>query len=449
MKRSTLVSLVAASLAVVVSVGLAVCDVFAGGGFFQQPAVGGVAISADGVVEAPTVVDQQELEAARARADLDAPAALQEFTDLRAVSLKQIEAAIAQHRERLEQLPPEIEYLAGLQRVRYIFVYPERNDIVIAGPAEGWKIDRLGNVVGRTTGRPVVKLDDLIIALRTGESSRVDPITCSIDPTEEGVRRLEQYFARKRTIGNPQQTMQEVEQALGPQEIRITGIAPTSHFARVMVAADFRMKRIAMALEEAPIAGLPSFMQMASAGRRSRNMMPRWWLAPNYKPIARTAEGLAWELRGPGVKCLTEDNFISQSGDAERAGTSNPTAEKWAALMTEKYTELADHDSSFGELRNAMDLAVVGALIAKEGLLQSAGLEIPRLMHEEAITEFPVPRQTSSKASFVKKGRDYLISASGGVEMLPWHVADSTERVESISAVRSELATDAQQWWWE
>jgi hypothetical protein len=117
--------------------------------------------------------------------------------------------------------------------------------------------------------------------------------------------------------------------------------------------------------------------------------------------------------------------------------------------MTEKYTELADHDSSFGELRNAMDLAVVGALIAKEGLLQVANLEIPRLMEQEMIAEYSVPRRTSTKASFVKKGRNYLISASGGFEMLPWHVASNTETVNEIDAVRRDLAADVEQWCWE
>ena len=36
--------------------------------------------------------------------------------------------------------------------------------------------------------------------------------------------------------------------------------------------------------------------------------------------------------------------------------------------MTDKFSELADHDSSFGQLRNIMDLAVIGALIEKEQL---------------------------------------------------------------------------------
>src|SRR5690606_15728844 len=98
--------------------------------------------------------------------------------------------------------PEEVKYLAGLQRAQYVFIYPERNDIVIAGPAEGWKLDHLGNVVGLTTNRPVLLLDDLIVALRSGSTSRTEPITCSIDPTEAGLAKLQAVVGRIREMGN-------------------------------------------------------------------------------------------------------------------------------------------------------------------------------------------------------------------------------------------------------
>jgi len=52
------------------------------GGFFQR-SVGGVAINPDGVLEAPSVDDQQQLERARQQARADVPAALGKFTELR------------------------------------------------------------------------------------------------------------------------------------------------------------------------------------------------------------------------------------------------------------------------------------------------------------------------------------------------------------------------------
>jgi hypothetical protein len=257
------------------------CPVGEAGGLFQNRAVGGVAVDANGVLEAPTVQDDQELAQLREQTKLDVPAPLQEFTERRAVSLKQIEAALRKSQAEMKPVPEEVKYLAGLQRVQYVFVYPERQDIVLVGPAEGWQLDGLGNVVGATTNRPVLLLDDLMVALRSGKTSAHEPITCSIDPTPEGLSNIQQLAGRLREMGNSEQTLARIEEALGPQIISVTGVPETSHFARTMVAADFRMKRIAMDFEQAPVGGMPSFLSMVKVGSRGmNNMLPRWWLAP-------------------------------------------------------------------------------------------------------------------------------------------------------------------------
>ena len=141
-------------------------------GQFVQRAVGGVSVDVDGVVSAPSEEDQLRLAEVRETALAEVPADLNVFNELRGVSLRQLEATIAKCRDEGAPIPEEVQYLAGLQRVEYVLVYPDQNDIVLAGPAEGWRMDALGNVVGSTTDRPVILLDDLIVALRTRESSR-------------------------------------------------------------------------------------------------------------------------------------------------------------------------------------------------------------------------------------------------------------------------------------
>ncbi len=96
--------------------------------------------------------------------------------------------------------------------------------------------------------------------------------------------------------------------------------------------------------------------------------MPRWWLATNYDPLLTDADGLAWELRGPGVKAMTEEDFLLANGDRVHSGKASPTAQKWANNMTARYDELSKRDTIFGELRNCMDLAIVAALLFKENL---------------------------------------------------------------------------------
>ena len=53
----------------------------------------------------------------------DLPADLRKFTKLRKISLRRLEAAIAERHKAGKPLEAELWYLAGLQRVQYAFCY--------------------------------------------------------------------------------------------------------------------------------------------------------------------------------------------------------------------------------------------------------------------------------------------------------------------------------------
>jgi hypothetical protein len=422
---------------------------FAGGLFGDRGAVGGIFIDAEGVVTAPEIGSREQLMAKWESGLQPIPDDFEKYTDLRMVSLRRLEQEIAKCRAEQKPLADSVRVLAGIQRVEYVLVYPEQGDIVLAGPAEGWKVDELGNAVGATTNRPVLLLQDLMVALRTAEASNGDGISCSIDPTDEGVARWRQLEGTL-SGDSPELAARRIEQALGDQVITVSGVPATSRFARTLVAADFRMKRLAMNFEPAPVDGLPSYLALMRTGRGAQNALPRWWLAADYQPLLRDEAGLAWQIRGQGVKCMTEDDFVAEDGSRKRTGKSSTAAQQWADMFTAKYEDLANHDSSFGQLRNAIDLAVVGALLHKERLVEKTNLELPWLMEKEEIDEYPAPRRVASQASLIKKGRNWVITASGGVQFQPWLVADRTEQSAEIAPVRDKVAAaeDSGNWWW-
>lgn len=429
---------------------ICVSNIPASAQFFRQPSVGGVKIDTDGVVSNPQVGELKQLQAAWQKGLQQVPADLAKWTDLRFVSLKQLEAEIAAARAAGKEIPESVRYMAGLQRVKYVLVYPERQDIVLAGPAEGWKIDSLGCVVGATSNRPVLTLDDLMVALRVAESSNRSGISCSIDPTQEGLQRMQQVAASFRPGITPQIAGRQMEEAVGMQTITVTGIPATSHFARAIVAADFRMKRLAMNFEPAPVDGMPSFLVMLKKGGAGASaMLPRFWLAPKYEPIRRDGDGLAWEIRGQGVRCLTEQDFVNDAGQKQHSGKAHPTAQKWADTFTAKFDELAREDSSFGQLRNVMDLAVVGALLVKERLTEKSGLTAPNLMNNQPLDEYAAPRSVPSQASFVMAGRKPIVSVSGGVQIYPWQVADRTEVSKDLATARPQQPAATKSWYWQ
>ena len=428
----------------------------AGHGFFRNNAVGGISISADGVVGQPVdesrsmLLKEMRQEFKPLPSDLNAP------TELRKISLKRLEAAIEHaRRNNLGRLPDEIQYLAGLQRIQYVFVYPEQNDIVIAGPAEGWKIADDASVVGITTGRPVLQLDDLLVAFRQVHAARTEGISVSIDPTEEGMTRLQTLLDREQQNRGPRNFRAleaAMKDAFGPQQVKLSGVPADSHFARVLVAADYKMKRLAMNLDEAPVKGLPSYVDMIQGKRVSAKTNPRWWLACHYEPLAKSDDGLAWELNGPGVKALTEDEFISDSGEVQGSGKSSSAAQRWADLLTEKYAELASRDPVFGELRNLMDMCVIAALIEKEGLMEKAGCSLPLITNGQsdlAVQEWNAPKSVPPQCSFLKTAGGYIVTASGGVQIESWQVASNVTANSAVSDTRAKAAAgNADVWWW-
>lgn len=418
-----------------------------------QRAVGGIIVDPKGVARLPTPPERQELlNAVRAQA-AQVAAELNSRTELRKVSLRALEAALAELLSgNQERLPDEVLYLAGLQRVQYILVYPEQNDIVLAGPGEGWKFDANGNAVGVTTGLPAVRLDDLLVALRTVEAARTEGISVSIDPTAEGRQRFEAFMKQQRTF-DPS-ILPAAVQALGPQQVTLTGVPADSHFARILFAADFRMKQFAMKLDNAPIAGLPSYIDMLKSKRQlPGSATPRWWMACNYEPVAHSGDRLAWEIRGQGVKALTEDEVVAGDGKVKATGQADPVAKQWADLLTRLYPDLAAKDSTMAQLRNLMDLCVASALIKREDLVGLAGgAGFPLLISPDsrfAAGQLPAPKTVEPQCSFLKIGRNYVITASGGVQIESWEVASKNVVVPQLKSVHTQGAPQAgKTWWW-
>ena len=413
--------------------------------------VGGVAIDATGVVRTATVQENQEQFNLLRNEVVGGAGDLEKAADLRMVSLAGLQEAIVESRKSGGRLPAEIRYLAGLTGIDYVFVDKEKNDIVLAGPAEPWKLSETGSVVGKDSGKAILLLEDLIVSLRMVSQDLHSGISCSIEPTDEGRQRLNSFLQRiqLRPGQNPSIYEAGMKQAFGAQTIRLAGVDPNSRYACTLVAADYQMKRLAMSLVDSPVKGLPSYLQMARNSAHLGNQNPRWWMECNYESLTRNEEGTVWKLTGQGVKTKTEQDKISDDGSATAAGKSDKVAQAWADTMTERFESLAAQMPIFGELQNIMDMTVVSTLIVQEQLEQQSGLDLTVMRDESTVQtpEYEAPQTVSPECSFIKGRSGWVVTASGGVS------------VDAISVIRSQKvdaeldpsmvassATNA--WWW-
>ena len=148
---------------------------------------------------------------------------------------------------------------------------------------------------------------------------------------------------------------------------------------------------------------------------------------------------------------MTEEDFLTASGDRKHTGKASRLAKKWADNMTKKYDELAVAEPIFGQLQNCMELAIVGALIVKEDLPTKAGNSLTALMDQDGLKTdvYPEPKEVDSKASLLHKHGGWVISLSGGVLIPSWQIVDGAKKSEAPAAVRAKAVPAAgAKWCW-
>lgn len=415
-----------------------------GGGLVGNQAVGGISVDADGIVRN---LDPQVLEtlAVKRREALAGQALGSDGRhNLQKVSLRRILDAVELAKTNGSELPADVLTLGGLERIEYLFVDTDGHDLVLAGPGDTAVIDAGGNFVAATSGRPVLLLEDLVVSLRAIDAARMGGgMQCSIDPSPEGLARLQAVLRQAGAIRNPQQTFQAMEKAVGPQQISVDGVPADSHFAQVLVAADYRMKRIGMGLEPSGIKSLPSYLSMVPATVGS-TMLPRFWLEARYEPIARDPDELTWKLAGRQMVCLTESDLLAREGLKRGGGRPDAVAARWCEQMTSNYDNLAERQPVFAELSNCVDLAVVAALIEGRQLAERAGLDLSPLLDAARLPlpSYAVPSQVPTVAHGLKRGNRWVVSASGGVQFQPWAFVEEVVEDEEIAAQRRLALAD-------
>lgn len=430
-----------------------------------QLPVFGVAVNPDGVLEhiqfAPAG-GQIFFERARAAIrgmDRD----LMKKSPLRKISLKRLQQHIEEHLKQGQELPDDILKLAGLQRIEYVFAFPEENDIVLAGPAEGWVENAGGRVVGITSGRPVVLLEDLLTALRIFATDQPAQtwVGCSIGSTAEGRRRLSELqrelprrISKQDEQAFAEQIVPAIEEALGNASVTVFGTPDRTNMARVLLESDYRMKLIAIGREPPPIE-MPTFFGKLKGAPREN--FQRWWFTPNYQCVEVTPDRLAFRMAGQGVQLGTEEykqdgkgGFLKVKKEPLRA------ARLYAESFTKKYDRISEASPVFGQLRNMIDVLIIANYIQREDLLATTGLEINTLLDNDKV---PVdihdsPSQAKCLANAGWKGNK-MVAPSGGVCILASEALRESNLIKgnpqklAAQAAQAKPGGDENAWWWD
>ena len=430
-----------------------------------DPPVAGVIIDAHGLLRTvKATVDPRTLVDQRKAALQSLPGDLQKKSALRKVALSRLEAKVNAAAGTGRGIPDEMQKLAGLTRIQYVFVYPgegsEPGEIVLAGPAEGWMADAAGRTRGIESGAPTILLEDLTAAIRTFPPGQpTDKVVgCSIDPKKENLAAL-QDLLRKVGRVNPQvdvdALVREMKESLGLQTVRVDGVSPATHYAQVMVEADYRMKLIGIGLERPPVK-MSTWIELAQTNAVAQNALQRWYFVPEYQCIRVSEDDLAIELVGRGVKLVGADEVVRPDGSRMQADRADRASKLFTEAFTRKYPEIAARSPVYAQLRNLVDLAVVAAYLQEHDAYGKAGWGAETLLDEKiyAIETLPAPREVETAINAVWRGPRLLTPIGGGVVMQPRIALDSPnllmDEKGAVTAARDAAKTlPADRWWWD
>ena len=423
-----------------------------GGGAGGAP--GGIIIDADGLIRAPA---GQKINPSLQKRKLQIFAKqhlapdLNSESELRKISLNRIDQQLKQALEANTEPAFELLHLGGLTSIEYVLFDEDNNDVIIAGPAEGFAAPADGRVIGISTGRPTLKLDDLLVTLRIAADNQ--QLGCSFDPEPSRLAKANAWSKANSTpspLAVARQRFFQMADILGTWNVRIFGIPDNSHAALITVEADYELKRLALGTIKPKIRRFKSHLGFARPGE---NTMKRWWLAPRYNVIEKSADDTIYRLSGPRLQLMTQEELVDAQGNRSDAPFTEVSAEKYTQQFNKHIDALCEQVPSFAATQNLFDLAVVSALIRRA---QARGqidwrpdvlLNHAQLPHQQYSTPTQVPSLVNVKSS----GRNLLVGfVAGGVVIVPGNIINRANQLES-SAIPESLntkVTPANSWYW-
>lgn len=425
---------------------------------------GGVFVDTAGLLKKlPANTDRSLIAVHRAGMDAAQSGDVRHETNLRKVSLTRLEREVQLLHAQGKDPSEAMQTLAGLKRIKYILLYPESGDIVLAGPAGNWHRDSEGRYVD-DKGAPVVNLDDLVVTLRNAYTQN-GRYGCSIDPRQDNLAAAkavnDKWSKQPLKPGQREKWLNEFRAAMGRQDIRIYGIDPHTRAGRVLIEADYRMKLVGIGLEEGTL-GVTSYLNTVEVGKDGSlppmNVL-RWWFTLNYDALAATESRDAFELRGPGVKVLSENEMLTERGERVHKGESDELTKRFADSFTKQFEKLSTKYPIYAELRNVFDLSLVAAVIHSHDLPGQVNWHMTHFgpKGDYAPTLGPAPTEVDSVMNHrVIGGRHVVAAVSGGVRVETDGLsAREAVKVEAYGPMLNQRGAaqpremPRRAWWWD
>jgi hypothetical protein len=340
--------------------------------------------------------------------------------------------------------PDEARRLYGLTAIGGYVIDKKNRDIVLFG--------------NKNTQDAALDVDDFVVALRNlnhrylidknGQQYFSYP-TVSIDPTSDTLRQwyqLARDFNAAASVDDFDPIIRRWEAVCAaPQNVRLIGVPSNTRFARVMLAADYKLKDASNGTIELP--GVTNMMQAAldsmtaAAGNNQRAEMDvtsRFWFSAgesSYSAGQTTAL-----LTRVDVELLTEVEFATESGQLKGTGKTNKLSEQFACEVSTHFPSIADRDPTYQDLWNLFRWMALVRIMIDEQAIEKSGVDFAVLLDRFAPAELSVPTTVPGRSAVGRRdgaGYVFRVPSCGGVEIK--FEKDGLARDNSYTEMREQI----------
>ncbi len=333
--------------------------------------------------------------------------------------------------------PRSLHELDGLRVIDGYVVDPADGDVVLVG--------RRGDKL------PPLVVEDFAVALRNawaryaerrGNTIIYSHPGCSIDPDPMVMRELNGIAARVMTgDGTVQKEWDRV--CKKPQDVRVMGMPFHSHFAKVLVQADYDMKSQVDGSDPLQISGLESITQMTLAQIRRDveadrpisiplSSMNRFWFYPG-KNAWEEGDGVVLIRESP-VTLLSSQTFVNAKNQVVDAVERDPIAEKFAERFTQHFDEVADRRPIYRQLEGLFRFVALAKILEDKVRSTSAEATLGYYLDDYRVARTDVPTQLPGRSHV--DGFEHRRAVTGGVEVM-------TLRLPSCGGVSIDIEAEA------
>jgi hypothetical protein len=191
---------------------------------------------------------------------------------------------------------------------------------------------------------------------------------CSIDPRKDNLAAVKSFVEGSQArgplaAGQSKQFAKQIGDTLGRQDITTYGVPADSRVARVIVEADYLMKLIGVGKADGG-ANVPSYFDLlAKQPKLATGSLDalRWYMTLNLSEVLHNDGRTAFELKGTAVKCLSENQFLTATGERTLTGKAEPLNRQFAENFTKHYAELAAVHPVLADMKGVFELAIEGS----------------------------------------------------------------------------------------